>query len=125
NRHRSKGGWWSNFDRYIVSLLKAWYGSEAKKENDFGFGWLPRVTGDHSELGYWMEMMDGKMEGLFVMGQNPAVGAANGRLQRKALSNLKWLVVREFVETETASFWHDSPEIERGELKPEDIATEI
>src|SRR5207302_9947889 len=80
NRHRSKGGWWNNFDRYIVSLLKAWYGGEAKKENDFGFGWLPRVTGDHSELGYWMEMLDGKMEGLFVMGQNPAVGAANGRL---------------------------------------------
>ena len=125
NRHSSNAGWWSNFDKYIVSLLKAWYGDQAKKENDFGFDWLPRVTGDHSELGYWMDMMDGKMEGLFVMGQNPAVGAANGRLQRKALSKLKWLVVREFVETETASFWYDSPEIERGELKPEDIATEI
>ena len=75
--------------------------------------------------GYWLDMKDGKMEGLFVMGQNPAVGAANGRLQRTALSKLKWLVVRDFVETETASFWHDSPEIERGELKTEDIATEI
>jgi len=124
-RHRSNAGWWSNFDKYIVSLLKAWYGEDAKKEHDFGFDWLPRVTGDHSELGYWMDMMDGKMEGLFVMGQNPAVGAANGRLQRKALSHLKWLVVREFVETETASFWYDSPEVERGELKPEDISTEV
>src|SRR5437016_10475135 len=72
-----------------------------------------------------MDMMDGKMEGLFVMGQNPAVGAANGRLQRTALSKLKWLVVREFVETETASFWHDSPEVERGELAPDDIETEV
>jgi formate dehydrogenase major subunit len=124
-RHRSNAGWWSNFDKYIVSLLKAWYGEKATAENGFGFKWLPRVTGDHSESGYWLDMQDGKMEGLFVMGQNPAVGAANGRLQRTALSKLKWFVVRDFVETETASFWYDSQEIERGELKTEDIATEI
>jgi formate dehydrogenase major subunit len=124
-RHRSKAGWWNNFDKYIVSLLKAWYGDAATKDNDFGFNWLPRVTGDHSEYGYWLDMQDGKMEGLFVMGQNPAVGAANGRLQRTALSKLKWLVVRDFVETETASFWYDSQEIENGELKIEDIATEV
>src|SRR5438874_11927828 len=70
-------------------------------------------------------MQDGKMEGLFVMGQNPAVGAANGRLERTALSKLKWLVVRDMVETETASFWLDSPEVKRGELSPEKIATEV
>jgi formate dehydrogenase major subunit len=124
-RHESKAGWWSNFDKYIVSFLKAWYGEKATKDNAYGFDWIPRVTGDHSESGYWLDMQDGKMEGLFVMGQNPAVGAANGRLQRTALSKLKWLVVRDFVETETAAFWHDSQEIERGELKTEDIATEI
>ena len=124
-KHRSNAGWWSNFDKYIVSLLKAWYGEKATKENSFGFDWLPRVTGDHSELGYWIDMMDGKMEGLFIMGQNPAIGATNGRFQRKALSKLKWLVVREFVETETAAFWYDSEEVERGELNTADIATEV
>ena len=76
-------------------------------------------------IGYWLDMADGKLEGLFVMGQNPAVGAANGRLERSALANLKWLVVRDFVETETAAFWKDSPEVERGELDPRKIATEI
>src|SRR6185437_6717370 len=25
-RHESKAGWWSNFEKYIVSFLKAWYG---------------------------------------------------------------------------------------------------
>ena len=105
--------------------MKAWYGEAATTENEFGFNFLPRVTGDHSHFGYWLDMADGKMEGLFVMGQNPAVGAPNGRLERKALAKLKWLVVRDMVETETASFWKDSPEVERGELKPEDIATEI
>jgi len=70
-------------------------------------------------------MADGKMEGLFVMGQNPAVGAPNGRLERKALAKLKWLVVRDMVETETASFWYDSPEVKRGELDPKQIETEV
>ncbi len=41
------------------------------------------------------------------------------------MSELKWLVIRELVETETASFWYDSPEMERGELNPEEIATEV
>ena len=95
------------------------------QDNEWGFHWLPRVTGDHSELGYWLDMADGKLEGLFVMGQNPAVGAPNGRLQRTAMKNLKWLVVRDLVETETASFWNDSPEVERGELNPEEIGTEV
>jgi formate dehydrogenase major subunit len=124
-KHTSAAGWWNNFDKYAVSLLKAWYGEAATAENEFGFHFLPRVTGDHSEYGYWLDMADGKLEGLFVMGQNPAVGAANGRLERSALANLKWLVVRDFVETETAAFWNDSPEVQRGELDPRKIATEI
>jgi len=124
-KHRSRTGVWAKFDHFIVSLLRAWYGDAASAENDWRFEWLPRVTGDHSEFGYWMNMLDGKLEGMFIMGQNPAVGAPNGRLERKALAKLKWLVVRDMVETETASFWYDSPEIKRGELKTQEIATEI
>jgi formate dehydrogenase major subunit len=123
--HGSPRGWWANVDKYIVSLLKAYYGEAATPENEFGFNWLPRVTGDHSHLGYWIDMADGKMDGLFVIGQNPAVGAPNSRLQRAALAKLRWLVVRDLVETETASFWYDSPEVERGELRPEAIGTEV
>jgi formate dehydrogenase major subunit len=124
-RHSSRTGLWAKFDHYIISLLKAYYGDAATNENDYGFDWLPRITGDHSEFGYWLDMADGKVEGLFVMGQNPAVGASNGRLERTALSKLKWLVVRDMVETETASFWYDSPETKRGELSPDTIGTEI
>ncbi len=125
DRYKTRTGLWSSFDKYLISLLKAYYGDAATYENDYGFDWLPRVTGDHSHFGYWLDMADGKMDGLFVMGQNPAVGGANGRLERKALANLKWLVVRDMVETETAAFWYASPEVERGELVPESIATEV
>jgi formate dehydrogenase major subunit len=125
DKHSTSSGWWHNFDKYIVSLLKAWYGDAATATNDWGFNWLPRVSGDHSHFGYWLDMADGKLEGLFVMGQNPAVGAPNARLERKALARLKWLVVRDMVETETASFWYDSPEVERGELTPDTVGTEV
>jgi formate dehydrogenase major subunit len=124
-KYKPSTGWWNNFDKYIVSLLKAYYGDAATAENDFGFNWLPRVTGDHSHQGYWLDMLDGKMDGLFVMGQNPAVAGPNSGMERRALAKLKWLVVREMVETETASFWYDSPEVHRGELRPEDIQTEV
>jgi formate dehydrogenase major subunit len=124
-KHRTESGWWHNFDKYIVSLLKAWYGDGATAGNELGFGFLPRVDGDHSHQGYWLEMAAGKLEGLFVIGQNPAVGGPNARLERKALARLKWLVVRDLVEVETASFWYDSPEVERGELRPAEIATEV
>jgi formate dehydrogenase major subunit len=124
-KHSAAAGLWSKFDSFFISLMKSWYGDAAIQENEWGFHWLPRVTGDHSEQGYWLDMADGKLEGLFVMGQNPAVGATNGRLHRTAMKNLKWLVVRDMVETETAAFWKDSPEIERGEMDPAGIATEV
>ena len=124
-KHTANAGLWNNFPKYAISLLKAYYGDNSKKENDWGFDYLPRVTGDHSHFGYWLDMADGKMDGLFIMGQNPAVGAPNARLQRSALAKLKWLVVRDMVETESASWWYNSPEVERGELDPKDIATEV
>ena len=124
-KYGARTGWWYNFDKYIVSFLKAYYGEAAKPYNEFGFNWLPRVTGDHSHQGYWLDMLDGKMDGLFVMGQNPAVAGPNSGMERRGLGQLKWLVVREMVETETASFWYESPEVKRGELRTEEIQTEV
>ncbi len=73
----------------------------------------------------FVAMSKGHMDGFFAMGQNPAVGGQNAGFQRKALAKLKWMVVRDLFETETASFWKDSPEVKNGELKPEDIPTEV
>jgi formate dehydrogenase major subunit len=118
-------GLWYNTPAYFISLLKAYYGKNATAENDFGYDWVPKLTGNHSFFEYLYDMADGKMEGMFIMGQNPAVAAPNSRFQRKALAKLKWLVVRDMVEVEPASFWSNSPEIERGELKTEEIDTEV
>jgi formate dehydrogenase major subunit len=124
--HQTKPtGLWHNTPAYFVSVLKAYYGKNATVENDFGYNFVPKITGNHSLFEYMSDMVDGKMEGMFIMGQNPAVAAPNSRLQRKALARLKWLVIRDMVEVEPASFWSDSPEIERGELKTEEIETEV
>jgi formate dehydrogenase major subunit len=119
------GGVFSQLETFVVSLLKAYYGKRATAANDWGFEFLPRIVRDHSHFSYFLEMADGDVEGLFVMGQNPAVGGQHARLERKALAKLKWLVVRELVETETASFWYDSPEVRRGELFTREIETEV
>ena len=125
DKYTKKTGLWSNYPKYFISTLKAYYGKRATAENGFGYSWLPKLTGNHSYFEFLYAMLDEKVDGMFLMGQNPAVGAPNSRLQRKALSKLKWLVVRDMVEIESANFWYNSPEIERGELKPEEIKTEV
>jgi formate dehydrogenase major subunit len=121
----AKRGWWSHFDKYIVSLLKAWFGDAATEENDYGFGYLPKLNGNHSHFPTMLRAIDGGLHGLLVMGQNPAVGSQHAGLQRRALASLKWLVVRDLSELETATFWRDAPEVRSGELKTEDIQTEV
>jgi formate dehydrogenase major subunit len=114
-----------NFPKYVVSLLKAWYGDNATAENGFAFGNLPRLTGDHSHMQTVADMCDGKLQGYFVMGENPVVGSPNAGMQRKGMRRLKWMVVRDLVLTETAEFWRTSPEHDRGEVRAEDIDTEV
>ena len=76
-------------------------------------------NGDHGTYRSVMDMIDGKVSGYFLLGQNPAVGSAHGRLQRLGMANLDWLVVRDLTMIESATFWKDSPEIETGEIVPE------
>src|SRR3712207_8387442 len=72
-RARTQKGYWEGADAYLVSLLKEYFGDAATADNDFGFGWLPRIDGDHGTYRTTMDMIDGRAFGYFVMGQNPAV----------------------------------------------------
>jgi formate dehydrogenase major subunit len=124
-QHTKKGGFWGHMDTYLISLLKAWWGEAATADNDWCFDYLPRISGDHSTYQTAIDMLDGKVRGFFLLGENPAVGSANSRLHRLAMTKLDWLVVRDLVEIESATFWKDAPEIESGELRTADIATEV
>jgi formate dehydrogenase major subunit len=105
----------------MVSLLKAWYGDAATRENDCGFDWLPRITQDNSQLQTFIRMAEGQVRGLFLLGQNPAFGAPNARLNREALRQLDWLVVRDFFLIASATFWNEGPDAP----DPRAIATEV
>ncbi len=123
--NKAHNGWWNRFDAYLISLLRAWWGAAATPESEFCFGYLPRIDQDNST--YWTlgEMLDGNVKGFIVAGENPAVGNANSRAHRLAMAKLDWLVVRDLVEVETASFWYSAPELETGELRTEEIPTEV
>ena len=124
-RNESQKGFWQIGENYAVSLMKSYWGDAATKDNGWGYDLMPRISGAHSTYETLMAMLDKQVEGYFVFGQNPAVAQSNGGMQRRGLAALKWLVVRDFQEIETASFWKDSPEIKNGELKTEDIGTEV
>lgn len=122
---KSQKGFWANADAYLVSLLKAWWGDSATADNDWAYHYLPKLTGPHGTYQAVTGMLADEVEGYFLLGQNPAVGSANGRQQRLGMSHLKWLVVRDLNLIESATWWKDGPEIASGELRTEDIETEV
>jgi formate dehydrogenase major subunit len=118
-------GFWANTRSYMVSLLKAWWGDAATADNDFCYDYLPRLTGSHSTYETVLAQLNGICKGYFLMGQNPAVGSANSRMQRMGMAKLDWLVVRDMVMIESATWWKDGPEIETGEMRTDEIGTEV
>ena len=113
--------WWSNRPKYITSYLKAIYGTAATKENDFGYGWLPKL--DVGQNGSWLNLFDkmhqGQFEGFFAWGQNPACSGANSNKTRAALAKLKWMVNVNLYDNETGSFWRGPG------MNPKDVQTEV
>jgi formate dehydrogenase major subunit len=122
---KQQKGFWANADTYTISLLRAWWGEAARADNDWAYDYLPRLTGPAGTYQTVTSMLADEVEGYFLLGQNPAVGSANGRLQRQGMAHLKWLVVRDLNMIESATWWKDGPEIASGELRTEDIATEV
>jgi len=125
--------YWVNYPKFMVSLLKAVYGEAATQENEFGYSWLPKVDGNYSWMYIFDDMYRGSStmaggkepgpEGLITFGMNPVGLGPNSKKMVAALSKLKWLVVVENVETETAIFWKAPREYEGPEASK--IQTEV
>ena len=113
--------WLSNRNKYIVSYLKAIYGTAATKENDFGYSWLPKLDEgmNASWLNLFYKMWQGKTEGFFAWGQNPACSTPAAKYVRDAFGKLKWMVTVNLFDNETASFWKGPG------INPKDIQTEV
>jgi formate dehydrogenase major subunit len=114
--------WWGNRPKYLVSLLKGWFGDQATPENGFGYDWLPRVEPgvDYASLFLFDRMYQDKIRGGFIYGHNPAQSMPNTHKIRKALTKLDWLVVGEVHHTETTDFWK-GPGVDPKAIKTEVI----
>ena len=99
--------YWGNTPKFFKSLLKAYYGKNATAANSYGYDWLPKIDekGDHSWGAFFDDMFHGKLEGLISFGMNPVANGPNTKKMLTALSKLKWMIVAENFETETAAFW--------------------
>jgi formate dehydrogenase major subunit len=113
--------WWKNTPKYMVSLLKAWYGDAAQADNQFGYHYLPKIQAgqNYSHISLFEAMDAGIIKGLMVWGQNPAVGGPNANLERNAMDKLDWMVAADLWHTETANFW------QRPGANPASINTEV
>jgi formate dehydrogenase-N alpha subunit len=125
--------YWVNYPKFMVSLLKSVWGKAATKENDFGYDWLPKTDGNYSWMYIFDDMYRGSStrvggkepgpEGFISFGMNPVGLGPNSKKMVAALSKLKWLVMVENYETETAAFWKAPKEY--GGPDPSKIQTEV
>jgi len=114
-----KTGFWMNRPKFFISMLKAWWGNNATKENNFCYHYLPKRSANHSWIALFELMYAGKIKGLMCWGQNPSVVGPNANMENKALEKLNWLMVTDLFESETATFW------KRPGADPSKIKTEV
>ncbi len=110
--------WWSNYPKYTVSLLKAFWGDKATGVNEFAYQYLPKRGANYSHIALFEAMEAGTIKGLFILGQNPAVGGPNAFRERNAMEKLDWLVAADLWETETMGFWK-RPGVDSANIKTE------
>ena len=79
----------------------------ATAENDYCFERLPRIDKDDSAYRTSADARRATSRATSSRARTPP-SATRTRGHRLALAKLDWLVVRDLVEIETASFWHDA-----------------
>jgi formate dehydrogenase major subunit len=112
--------WWGNRPKYVVSLLKGWFGDKATPENGFCYNLLPKVEPgvDYASMFMFDRMYEGKMKGGMIFGHNPTMSMPNTHKIREAMQKLEWLVVGEAHDTETCSYWR-GPGVDSKKVKTE------
>ncbi len=108
-----------NYRKFMVSLLKAWYGDKATNTNEFAFDYLPKPASNASWLSIFDQALKGKMEGLMLSGMTATSIGPDSNQVLQALSNLKWLCVMDAFATTSSEFWR-APGID-----PKSVQTEV
>jgi len=116
--------YWQNTKKFFVSFQKSMYGEAATPDNDFAYDWLPKMDVPTYDILQAFELMhQGKMNGYFCQGFNPLQAFPNRKKISDSLSKLKFLVVMDPLDTETARFWEKHGDI--NDVDPAAIETEV
>lgn len=116
--------YWQNYEKFHVSLMKAWYGKNATAENNWGFDWLPKLdVPGYDVLKVFDMMYEGKVNGYFCQGFNPIASFPDKAKVSSALAKLKYLVIMDPLATETSEFWRNAGEF--NDVDTASIQTEV
>ena len=115
--------YWGNYPKFFVSLMKAFYGDDATRENNWGFDWLPKWDQSYDVLKYFDMMDRHKVSGYICQGFNPVASFPDKNKVVASLSKLKYLVIIDPLVTETSNFWQNHGEM--NDVDPASIATEV
>ena len=113
--------------KFLINLLKAWFGDAATKENDYCFGLLP-IRNTHQNDSIYVQFekaIEGKMKCIYFAGQNPMVSNPNIGNVHRGMRKLDSVIVEDLYLNETASFWERPDSPEGDPIKPEEIQTEV
>jgi len=115
--------YWQNVDKFVVSLMKAWWGDAATAQNNWAYDYLPKLDKLYDMLQSFELMSQGKMNGFICQGFNPLAAAPNKAKMNVSLAKLKYLVVMDPLATETSEFWRNFGE--HNDVDPAQIQTEV
>jgi formate dehydrogenase major subunit len=115
--------YWQNYDKFFVSLMKAWWGDAATAENHWAYDYLPKLDKLYDMLQAFELMHQGQMNGYICQGFNPLAAAPNKAKLNAALAQLKFLVIMDPLATETSEFWRNFGE--HNAVDPAQIKTEV
>lgn len=115
--------YWQNYPKFHVSLMKAWYGNSATKENNWAYDYLPKLDRLYDVLQAFELMWQGRINGYICQGFNPLASFPNKVKISGALAKLKYLVVIDPLSTETSEFWKNFGPY--NDVDPSKIQTEV
>jgi formate dehydrogenase major subunit len=107
-----------NYKKFLVSLLKTWYGTAATAANDFAYSFIPKPASNSSWISIYDQALKGQMEGVILNGMTATSIGPDSNQVLQALSKLKWLVVMDPLKTTSGEFWH-APGVDPAKVQTE------
>src|SRR6059058_1453499 len=109
----------TNYRKFMVSLLKTWYGDNATDKNEYAFDFIPKPATNSSWISIYDQALKKKMEGVILSGMTATSIGHDANQVMQALANLKWLAVMDPLPTTSSEFWR------RPGADPKTIQTEV